>query len=177
MTSRKNTTYITYHHGHTSTKEEGLQSEFDFMLYITPEGEHICGGSGGGGGGEGEGPSNDRPTLSTNTIESVQRSDEKERSRSHTRYPALAALGLDVGRRRAHKGTHGDTLVPRLQVREAARAALLMYVSLLLLYERERTGTYDGGGVDRAPVVVAVVAVIAAEAAGEGAESGREKHL
>lgn len=39
-----------------------------------------------------------------------------------------------------------------------------------------RTRTYDGGGVDRTPVAVAVV-VVAAEAGEESAESWREKHL
>jgi hypothetical protein len=53
----------------------------------------------------------------------------------------------------------------------------LICISVLLCIS-ERTRTYDGGGVDRAPVVAVAVAVVVAEAGEEGAESRRkEKHL
>jgi hypothetical protein len=63
---------------------------------------------------EGEGPSNDRSTLSTDTTKSVKDTSKRERLSSRTQNPASAALGLDVGRRRAHKGTQGDAIIPCL---------------------------------------------------------------
>jgi hypothetical protein len=91
-----------------------------------------------------EGPGNDQPTLSTQ--QSVKGNIEKERSSSLTRYPASAALGLDVGRRRAHKGTQGDGGVPGLVVREAPRSTLLMCVSgMVRINAKERRPTMMEG--------------------------------
>jgi hypothetical protein len=157
-----------------------LQSEFDVTLYITPEGgqqgHHARGGALGGGRG-GRGPSNHQQTLSIHTTKVSQRKSD-EKGEMFVNVPGtrpLGALGLDVRRRSAHKGAHGDARVPRLQVEEATRAALLKCVSLLLCVNARERRTYDDGGGGRTLVVVAAAA--AAEAGEEGTESGRERHF
>lgn len=85
-----------------------------------------------------------------------QRRRGRQRPTIPIRYLAfLGALGLDVGRWRAHKGTQRDIGVPGLLVREAPGAADL-----------------EGAG---QALVAAVVA--AAEAGEEGAETRAKRHV
>lgn len=179
ITQRENK--ITYHHRHTSRQQEGLRASLiDYTLYMTSIGQrggpttekkrgHLrgrCLGAGGGGAG------NDQPSLSIDTKVSTKAGEQ--RSSTLTQCPAfLGALGLDVGRWRAHKGTQGNVWVPGLLVREAPGAALVLCVNCVS-DQRESTRTYDVGGAGQA--LVAVVAV-AAEAGEESAETRAKRHF
>ena len=75
---------------------------------------------GGGGGG-----TRQRPTNPVYTQKSVHERQQREISVTYPRPGLLRARGLNVGRRGAHEGAHGEPRVPRALVREALGAALV----------------------------------------------------